>query len=89
MEIIVGCFLFAENNCKRRSYAKLTFDSKSRTDDSTNFERVSDHCSNIAIGLIDESEHTMNAHEAVKAIKENDAHYSEKCAEYSSKYAIS
>ena len=55
----------------------------------TNFERVSDHCSNIAIGLIDESEHTMNAHEAVKAIKENDAHYSEKYAEYSNKYAIS
>jgi phosphate:Na+ symporter len=55
----------------------------------TNFERVSDHCSNIAIGLIDESEHTMNAHESVKVIKENDAHYSEKYAEYSNKYAIS
>ena len=54
----------------------------------TNFERVSDHCSNIAIGLIDESEHTMNAHEAVKAIKENDSHYSEKYAEFSKKYSI-
>ena len=54
----------------------------------TNFERVSDHCSNIAIGLIDEREHTMNAHEAVKAIKSNDVHYSERYNEYSSKYAI-
>jgi len=54
----------------------------------TNLERVSDHCSNIAIGMIDESEHTMNAHEAVKAIKSNDAHYSEKYAEYSSRYAV-
>ena len=54
----------------------------------TNFERVSDHCSNIAIGIIDESAHTMNAHEAVKEIKKNDAHYSEKYKEYTLKYAI-
>ncbi len=54
----------------------------------TNFERVSDHCSNIAVGIIDESEHTMNAHEVIKNIKESNEHYSEKYAEYLSKYAI-
>ena len=54
----------------------------------TNFERVSDHCSNVAVGIIDVSEHTMNAHEAVRSIKANDAGYSEKYREYSSKYAI-
>jgi phosphate:Na+ symporter len=54
----------------------------------TNFERVSDHCSNIAVGIIDAHEHTMNAHEVVRNIKKNNSHYSEKYAEYSEKYAI-
>lgn len=54
----------------------------------TNFERVSDHCSNIAVGIIDESEHTMNAHEVIRNLKESDAHFGKKYAEYSSKYAI-
>ncbi|MBO5790730.1 MAG: Na/Pi cotransporter family protein, partial [Clostridia bacterium] len=54
----------------------------------TNFERVSDHCSNIAVGIIDASEHTMNAHEVVKNLKESNVHYSQKYAEYSNKYAI-
>ena len=54
----------------------------------TNFERVSDHCSNIAVGIIDASEHTMNAHEVIKNLKESDAQYSEKYKEYSTKYAV-
>lgn len=54
----------------------------------TNFERVSDHCSNIAIGIIDESEHTMNAHEVIKNLKESDTHFREKYAEYSVKYVL-
>lgn len=54
----------------------------------TNFERVSDHCSNIAVGIIDVSEHTMNAHEVIKSLKAGNAHYSDKYEEYSSKYAI-
>lgn len=54
----------------------------------TDFERVSDHCSNIAVGIIDASKHTMNAHEVIKNLKQSDTHYSEKYREYSSKYAI-
>ena len=54
----------------------------------TNFERVSDHCSNVAVGIIDVSEHTMNAHEVIKSLKAGNAHYSDKYEEYSSKYAI-
>ena len=53
----------------------------------TNFERVSDHCSNIA-GIIDVSEHTMNAHEVIKSLKEGNANYSDKYEEYSKKYSI-
>ena len=55
----------------------------------TNFERVSDHCSNVAIGIIDVSEHTMNAHEVVKSLKAGNTHYNEKLEEYSKKYTIS
>ena len=54
----------------------------------TNFERVSDHCSNIAVGIIDVSEHTMNAHEVIKHLKAGNAHYNEKFEEYSSKYSV-
>ncbi len=54
----------------------------------TNFERVSDHCSNVAVGIIDVSEHTMNAHEVIKSLKAGNAHYSDKYEEYSSKYSV-
>ena len=54
----------------------------------TNFERVSDHCSNVAVGIIDVSEHTMNAHEVIKHLKAGNAHYSEKYEEYSAKYPV-
>ena len=58
------------------------------TDLLTDFERVSDHCSNIAVGIIDVSEHTMNAHEVIKTIKNDNAHYSNRYAEYAKKYSI-
>ena len=54
----------------------------------TNFERIGDHCSNVAVGIIDESEHTMNAHEVVRSLRHGNAHYDEKYAEYSSKYTL-
>mgnify|MGYP002519566051 CR=1 FL=1 len=54
----------------------------------TNFERVSDHCSNVAVGIIDVSEHTMNAHEVIKSLKAGNAHYSDKYEEYASKYSV-
>ena len=54
----------------------------------TNFERVSDHCSNVAVGIIDVSEHTMNAHEVIKNLKSSNAHYSERVEEYSKKYSV-
>ncbi len=54
----------------------------------TNFERVSDHCSNIAVGIIDVSEHTMNAHEVIKSLKHGNANYTDKYEEYSRKFSI-
>ncbi len=54
----------------------------------TNFERVSDHCSNIAVGIIDVSEHTMNAHAVIKGLKESNENYGERYKEYSKKYTV-
>ncbi len=54
----------------------------------TNFERVSDHCSNVAVGIIDVSEHTMNAHEVVKSLKHGNTNYNDKYEEYSRKYSV-
>ena len=49
----------------------------------TNFERVSDHCSNIASAVLDLE--NMNYHELLKSIEESDI-YKEKLEYYSKKY---
>ena len=49
----------------------------------TNFERVSDHCSNIASAVLDLE--NMNYHELLKSIEESDI-YKEKFEYYSNKY---
>ena len=54
----------------------------------TNLERVSDHCSNVAVGIIDVSEHTMNAHEVIKTLKKGNARYSDKYVEYAKRYSV-
>ena len=54
----------------------------------TNFERVSDHCSNIAVGIIDVSEHTMNAHEVLRAMRSGSESYAERYRAYSKKYSV-
>ncbi|MBR5308838.1 MAG: Na/Pi cotransporter family protein [Clostridia bacterium] len=54
----------------------------------TDFERVSDHCSNIAGGILDREQHTMNIHESLREIKASDAHFKEAYVGYMAKYAI-
>ncbi len=54
----------------------------------TSLERVSDHCSNVAVGVIDAQGNNMNAHAALKIIKHNDPNFTEKFTEYSQKYSI-
>ncbi len=54
----------------------------------TDFERVGDHCSNIALGIIDINNHNMNAHEALHAIHHDDNEFRKKYLEYSEKYSI-
>ena len=54
----------------------------------TDLERTSDHCSNIAGGLIDLAKNDMNIHEHLRAIKANDGIYKEKVNFYAEKYAL-
>ncbi len=54
----------------------------------TNFERTSDHCSNIAGCLIDLSRHDMNIHENLRAIKHGDDAFQNRFNEYSLKYSV-
>ena len=54
----------------------------------TDFERVGDHCSNIALGVIDANNHNMNAHAALKAIPHDDLDFKKQYIEYSEKYSI-
>ena len=54
----------------------------------TNFERVSDHCSNIAGGILDRAQHTMNIHESLRNIKSSDTHFKEAYSSYLEKYKL-
>ena len=55
----------------------------------TNIERVSDHCSNIAISLIEMSHDAFDAHSYVLELKEQNANrFDELFKEYSAKYVI-
>ncbi|MBQ8780412.1 MAG: Na/Pi cotransporter family protein [Oscillospiraceae bacterium] len=50
----------------------------------TNLERTSDHCSNIAISIIDYSD--MNVHSSLHELKSDSSGYKEKYAAYAEKY---
>ncbi len=54
----------------------------------TDLERVSDHCSNIALGVMDASAHNMNAHQAHREIKKDSELYRERLVHYSNKYLL-
>ena len=54
----------------------------------TNFERVSDHCSNIAGCVIDAAEHNLNLHETLGKAKKNDKGFKQKYIYYAEKYSI-
>ena len=59
------------------------------TDLLTNFERISDHCSNIAAYVIQTAMHTMATHEYMHVLKDLDnGRYEEMRKEYLEKYKL-
>ena len=55
----------------------------------TNLERTSDHCSNIALTVIDAHHRDMNAHIAVRKLKHTGTAFVEKYQVYAEKYHLS
>lgn len=59
------------------------------TDLLTNIERISDHCSNIAVAVIESAHGTFDAHEYLDTMKSQDlAEFSKNYSSYRKKYAI-
>ena len=54
----------------------------------TDLERTSDHCSNIAVSILDAQAHNMNAHQALHRMKEGNPNFFEKLGDYSRKYQL-
>ncbi len=55
----------------------------------TNLERVADHCSNLAVGVIEQSRGQFNMHHYLNDVKKFDADgFEEKMTKYRAKYAL-
>ena len=54
----------------------------------TDMERISDHCSNIALSIMDAHEHNMNAHQALRKLRKGNPAFFEKMEEYARKYQL-
>ena len=54
----------------------------------TDIERTSDHCSYIAVSIMDAHAHNMNAHQCLQSLKKNNPVFFEKLDDYSRKYQL-
>ena len=54
----------------------------------TNYERISDHCSNIAVCFIEIAHDSFETHEYLKQIKSGGANFDEMYEAYNEKYYI-
>ncbi|MBQ8550045.1 MAG: Na/Pi cotransporter family protein [Clostridia bacterium] len=54
----------------------------------TNYERVSDHCSNIAVAIIETEHDSFSTHEYLKNYKNSDEHFEACYKEYKAKFTI-
>ena len=54
----------------------------------TNFERISDHCSNIVGAVVDFENNDLNTHKALRKIRRSGEEYDEQYKEYSVKYQL-
>ncbi len=54
----------------------------------TNFERVSDHCSNIAGSVVDLHHHDMNTHSSLKSLRYKNEEFDELFGDYKKKYSL-
>ena len=53
-----------------------------------NYERISDHCSNIAVAIIELGHDSFQTHEYLNAVKTDDSHFKTLFAEYKMQYQL-
>ena len=58
------------------------------TDLLTSLERTSDHCSNIAGGIIDMHDHHLNTHEALRSVRSGSSEYQKLYQNYSAQFRL-
>ena len=58
------------------------------SDLATNYERVADHCSNIAVCLIQEQDTALEAHSYINGLKDEDHSFERQVEELGEKYRI-
>ena len=54
----------------------------------TNYERISDHCSNIAISIIEVNKNVMDAHRYLKHVKFSSDEFKDSYDRYKLKYEL-
>lgn len=54
----------------------------------TSLERVAEHCSDIAMCVIDARDHNMNLHESVRRMKKNNPEFEKQYNDYAEKYGV-
>ena len=58
------------------------------TDLLTSLERTSDHCSNIAVGIIDLHDHHLNVHESIRSARTGSGEFQEMYRQYAQIYCL-
>ncbi len=53
-----------------------------------NFERISDHCSNIALAVIELENRSFDTHRYLQTLRNTDEDYNRMCREYKEKYCL-
>ena len=78
-----------QRHVKRVRKGKCTIELGLLLDDIiTNFERVSDHCSNIAGCVLDMQEGNLNLHESLRAMKEDQEKFADRYLLFRKKYTV-
>ena len=77
------------NHTKRLQKGKCSLDTGFVWSDLlTNFERISDHCSNIVGAVVDFEHNDLNTHKALRKIRRSGEEYDNQYKEYSIKYQL-
>lgn len=77
------------NHTKRLQKGKCSLDTGFVWSDLlTNFERISDHCSNIVGAVVDFENNDLNTHKALRNIRRSGEEYDRQYNEYSEKYQL-